>query len=66
MEPNAAHRALARLAAAVGDDLLLVTQNVDDLHERGGSPRVLHLHGELRRASCRTCGDRPEWSGHPR
>jgi NAD-dependent deacetylase len=63
VEPNPAHRALARLEAAVGDDLLLVTQNVDDLHERAGSRRVLHLHGELRRARCQTCGDRPEWSG---
>src|SRR5690606_7005405 len=47
VEPNAAHRALARLEAALGDDLLVVTQNVDDLHERAGSTRVLHMHGEL-------------------
>jgi NAD-dependent deacetylase len=63
VEPNPAHRALARLEATVGDDLLLVTQNVDDLHERAGSRRVLHLHGELRRARCQTCGNRPVWSG---
>lgn len=63
VQPNAAHRALARLEAEVGDDLLLVTQNVDDLHERGGSRRVLHIHGELRRALCRRCGHRAGWSG---
>jgi NAD-dependent deacetylase len=63
VEPNAAHRALARLEAELGDDLLLVTQNVDDLHERGGSRRVLHLHGELRRALCGRCGHRPDWAG---
>src|SRR5690554_1580561 len=50
VEPNAAHRALARLEQALGEDFLLVTQNVDDLHERAGSRRVLHMHGELRRA----------------
>ncbi len=61
--PNAAHVALARLERALGDDLLLVTQNIDDLHERGGSSRVLHLHGELLRAHCTTCGTRHPWTG---
>lgn len=59
--PNAAHRALARLEGAVGEDLLVVTQNVDDLHERAGSSRVVHMHGELRRALCQACGARPAW-----
>jgi NAD-dependent deacetylase len=59
--PNAAHRALARLEGALGDDLLVVTQNVDDLHERAGSRNLVHMHGELRRALCTTCGARPEW-----
>ena len=59
--PNAAHRALARLEGAVGEDLLVVTQNVDDLHERAGSSRVVHMHGELRRALCRACGARQAW-----
>jgi NAD-dependent deacetylase len=63
VEPNAAHRALARLEDALGDDLLLVTQNVDDLHERGGSRQVLHLHGELRSALCSACGRRHPWTG---
>ncbi|MBC7137289.1 MAG: NAD-dependent deacylase [Defluviimonas sp.] len=57
-EPNAAHRALARLEAAGRHDLLIVTQNVDDLHERGGSRRVLHMHGSLGSALCAACGHR--------
>ncbi|MEM6474846.1 MAG: NAD-dependent deacylase [Pseudomonadota bacterium] len=61
VEPNAAHRALARLEAEYSGELLLVTQNVDDLHERGGSTRVLHMHGELNSALCQSCGMRSEW-----
>ncbi len=61
VEPNPAHRALARLEEHLGDDLLVVTQNIDDLHERGGSTRVLHMHGELRSALCRACGRRSRW-----
>lgn len=56
--PNAAHRALARLEGALGEGLLVVTQNVDDLHERAGSRRVVHMHGELARARCVDCGAR--------
>lgn len=63
VEPNAAHRALARLESALGDRLLVVTQNVDDLHERAGSRLVVHMHGELRRALCPACGARPSWDG---
>ena len=63
VEPNPAHVALARLEAAVGDELLVVTQNIDDLHERAGSTRVLHMHGALRSALCRACGTRVEWEG---
>ncbi|MFF2488157.1 NAD-dependent deacylase [Microbacterium sp. NPDC058062] len=59
--PNRAHRALARLEGAIGDDLLVVTQNVDDLHERAGTRNLVHMHGELRRALCLACGSRPEW-----
>jgi len=47
-EPNAAHRALAELEAKA--DVRIITQNIDDLHERAGSISVLHLHGELRKA----------------
>ncbi len=55
-EPNAAHHALARLAKA--RDVVLVTQNVDDLHERGGSADVIHMHGTLTRALCARCDHR--------
>jgi len=54
--PNAAHHALARLAS--GHDLTLVTQNVDSLHERAGSPAVIHMHGQLDGALCAVCGHR--------
>lgn len=62
VEPNPAHLALARLEEVIGDNLLLVTQNIDDLHERGGSRRVLHMHGELLSALCRGCGRRSHWT----
>lgn len=56
-QPNAAHFALARLEAALGDGLFLCTQNIDDLHEKAGSRRVCHMHGELSRTRCDVCGD---------
>jgi len=61
--PNPAHAALARLEREFAGDLLLVTQNVDDLHERGGSARVLHMHGELKSALCTSCETRVAWHG---
>ena len=57
-QPNTAHRALARLEQRLGDRFTLVTQNVDDLHERGGSRRVIHMHGELLSALCAACAHR--------
>jgi len=63
VEPNAAHRALARLDAAWDGELLIVTQNVDDLHERAGATRMLHMHGELLSALCGVCGRREPWAG---
>ena len=63
VDPNPAHVALARLETTLGADLHLVTQNVDDLHERGGSRRVHHLHGELRKARCTACGVVAPWDG---
>jgi NAD-dependent deacetylase len=61
-KPNAAHLALARLEAAIGADrLLLVTQNVDDLHEKAGSTAVTHMHGELSSVLCVLCGGRARW-----
>jgi NAD-dependent deacetylase len=62
-EPNAAHRALARLERAMAGNLLIVTQNVDDLHERGGARNVLHMHGEHLSAWCTACDARPRWTG---
>lgn len=59
--PNAAHQALVRLEQALGDDFLLVTQNIDDLHQRAGSRRVLPMHGELRAARCDGCDTVSAW-----
>ena len=56
--PNAAHRALARLEADGRHEVLIVTQNVDDLHERGGSRSLIHMHGALTGALCARCGHR--------
>jgi NAD-dependent deacetylase len=61
VEPNAGHRALARLDAEWPGELLIVTQNVDDLHERAGAQRLLHMHGELTSAWCRACDARMRW-----
>ncbi len=61
--PNAAHEALARLERDWPGDVLIVTQNVDDLHERGGAQAVLHMHGSLTSALCAACGDRLAWQG---
>lgn len=63
VEPNAAHRALARLDAEWPGELLIVTQNVDDLHERAGAKRMLHMHGALLSALCAECGERAAWPG---
>ncbi|MCA3255843.1 MAG: NAD-dependent deacylase [Alphaproteobacteria bacterium] len=63
VEPNAAHRALARLDAEFEGELLLVTQNVDDLHDRAGSRRLLHMHGELKRSLCAACGESRPFEG---
>ncbi len=63
VRPNAAHLALAELERHLGDDLFLVTQNIDDLHEQAGSRQVHHMHGRLRAAWCRSCDDRLPWTG---
>lgn len=63
--PNAAHKALARLEAGLADrggSLFLCTQNIDDLHERGGSRLVHHMHGSLLRSRCLVCGSALDWS----
>ena len=59
--PNPAHEALARLDRAWAGELLIVTQNVDDLHERAGAQRLIHMHGELKSALCEGCGGRTRW-----
>ena len=61
--PNAAHRALAKLDREWDGELLIVTQNIDDLHERGGASRVLHMHGQALSAWCTACDARHRWTG---
>lgn len=56
--PNAAHEALARLERSYPGEVLIVTQNIDDLHERAGARNVVHMHGDLFRALCAACGHR--------
>ena len=62
-QPNAAHAALARLDAHWPGELLIVTQNVDDLHERAGAKRLIHMHGEHLNAWCTACDQRSPWTG---
>jgi NAD-dependent deacetylase len=66
--PNDAHHALARLSRewpvkVPGGNVLIVTQNVDDLHERGGANAVVHMHGEHLNAWCTACDERRRWTG---
>ncbi|HLS67991.1 MAG TPA: Sir2 family NAD+-dependent deacetylase [Kiloniellales bacterium] len=61
LQPNAAHRALAQLEQEWQGDFLLVTQNIDNLHERAGSEKLLHMHGELLKARCLACDSVHEW-----
>lgn len=63
VQPNTAHQALARLDTGWPGELLIVTQNVDNLHERAGARRLLHMHGELRRGWCLACNERFGWEG---
>jgi NAD-dependent deacetylase len=58
VEPNAAHRALARLEVEHEAEVVVITQNVDDLHERGGSTTLYHMHGHLKSALCADCDHR--------
>ncbi|NVJ97698.1 MAG: NAD-dependent deacylase [Alphaproteobacteria bacterium] len=63
VEPNPAHRAIARLQAEHDGMVTIVTQNVDDLHERGGAREVIHMHGELKQVRCVHCGMVHAWQG---
>jgi NAD-dependent deacetylase len=63
-KPNGAHYALAKLEAQLaerGGHLTLVTQNIDNLHERAGAREVIHMHGELLKARCESCEAVAEW-----
>ncbi|WP_170430184.1 NAD-dependent deacylase [Ruegeria arenilitoris] len=62
-QPNAAHKALARLQQGFRGDVVIVTQNVDSLHEAGGAQNVIHMHGTLAGALCAACDHR--WSSPP-
>lgn len=67
-EPNPAHLALARLEAewptkVPGGTVTLITQNVDDLHDRAGSKNLIHMHGEHLSAWCLSCNERMHWTG---
>ncbi len=66
--PNAAHDALGRLTREwpkrrMGNSVTIVTQNVDDLHERGGASGIIHMHGEHLLAWCTACDRRSPWRG---
>ncbi len=61
VRPNAAHLALARLEAEWPGEVLLVTQNIDDLHERAGARNLIHMHGEISKALCTLCQDISPW-----
>lgn len=63
VRPNAAHAALARLEQAWAGEILLVTQNVDDLHDRAGSRKLVHMHGELLKGRCLACRAVLDWPG---
>ncbi|MEQ8602878.1 MAG: NAD-dependent deacylase [Marivibrio sp.] len=61
IRPNPAHEAIARLEAGWPHRVLTVTQNIDDLHERGGARQLLHMHGELLKMRCEDCAGVHDW-----
>ncbi len=61
VQPNAAHLALVQLETDHAGEVLVVTQNIDDLHERAGTQNLIHMHGELLKARCTICGDARDW-----
>lgn len=63
VKPNAAHQALARLQRNWAGEVVIVTQNVDSLHEAGGAENVIHMHGTLAGALCSACDHR--WRAPP-
>ncbi len=63
-QPNAAHLALARLGREFQGTVTVVTQNIDDLHERAGSRNVIHMHGEAMKARCQKCEAVAVWENN--
>lgn len=63
VQPNPAHKALARLQNKWPKQVTIVTQNIDDLHERGGAKDVIHMHGEVFKSFCSYCGKKVEQQG---
>jgi NAD-dependent deacetylase len=63
VQPNPAHLALAKLARQWPGKVVLITQNIDDLHERAGSPAIIHMHGELLKVECQHCPTIVSWRG---
>ncbi|WP_311568372.1 Sir2 family NAD+-dependent deacetylase [Photobacterium arenosum] len=63
VQPNAAHYALSRLEKELDGTVTVITQNIDNLHEKAGSHNVIHMHGELLKAECSQSGQTIEWSG---
>jgi NAD-dependent deacetylase len=61
VQPNAAHLALARLETDYDGQVLIVTQNIDRLHEMAGSRNLIHMHGEIAKTLCAHCGHRSQW-----
>lgn len=61
VQPNAAHQALARLECEFPGEVLIVTQNVDLLHEAAGSRNLVHMHGTMGQMLCNNCGQRAPW-----
>lgn len=61
-EPNKAHYALAKLEKYVPNSFMLITQNVDNLHEKAGSKNVLHMHGTLNHVICLGCNQKSSWN----
>lgn len=56
IEPNEAHKALGRLESLLDGKVTVITQNIDNLHERGGTQNIIHMHGELLKARCSESG----------
>lgn len=65
VQPNAAHIALARLERDYPGNVLIVTQNIDPLHEMAGSKNLIHMHGEICKKLCAHCGSRTVWGNEP-